>query len=107
MYNFPGKMLCIISLEDLIGSDFVRRCYGKFDRKPLLRFTRESFPDRIFTDFCKESSPRSLWGKAPRSLWGKAPGSLQGRSSGTVPWKVSGKVSEKLFGKLLYMVYSF
>lgn len=81
----------------------MRRCYGKFDRKPLLRFTRESFPERIFTDFRKESSPRSLWGKAPRSL--------QGRSSGTVPWKASGKVSgkvpEKLFGKLLYMFYSF
>ena len=31
MYNFPGKMLCIISREDLIGSDFVRRCYGKIE----------------------------------------------------------------------------
>lgn len=72
----------------------MRRCYGKFDRKSLLRFTRESFPERIFPDFRKKSSPWSLWGKAPRSL--------QGRSSGTVPWKVSGKVSEKL----LY-IYSF
>ena len=52
----------------------MRRCYGKFDRKSLLRFTRESFPERIFPDFCKESSPRSLWGKAPGSLWGKTPG---------------------------------
>ena len=62
----------------------MRRCYGKSDRKPLLRFTRESFPERISPDFCKESSPRSLWGKAPGSLWGKTPESLWGKTPGSL-----------------------
>ena len=66
MYNFPGKMLCIISREDLIGSDFVRRCYGKFDRKPLL-----GLPGRVFRrEFSRISARKVLLGVYGERLLG-------------------------------------